>query len=107
MNVSCFGRIRWALLAALFWAGLAPVIVSAQSTPTRGSLLYDTHCVACHRAQVHWRDQRVVKDWAGLIEQVRHWQSRAQLDWSDADIQEVARFLNRSVYNLPMPDSRG
>ena len=63
----------------------------APATPTqppasRGQLLYATHCIACHTTQMHWRDQRVVSDWAGLLAQVRAWQARAQLQWSDADI---------------------
>lgn len=69
--------------------------------PTRGQLLYQTHCIACHNSQMHWRDARVVRDWAGLVEQVRHWQSRARLQWREADILEVARHLNATIYRLP------
>lgn len=96
--------------AALVWllAGLAPQAPGwAQSDPSRGGLLYDTHCIACHRVQVHWRDQRLVTDWASLVEQVRHWQARALLEWSDADVLEVARYLNRAVYRLPTPGRQG
>jgi mono/diheme cytochrome c family protein len=67
---------------------------------TRGQLLYDAHCIACHRVQVHWRDQRIARDWDGLRKQVRHWQAAASLDWNDRDIDEVARHLNAHYYQF-------
>ena len=67
---------------------------------SRGQLLYVTHCIACHNAQIHWRDKRLVTDWASLRQQVRHWQAAAQLNWSDDDIDAVARYLNDSVYRV-------
>jgi hypothetical protein len=74
-----------------------------QSEPTRGRLLYETHCIACHNTQMHWRDARIVRDWPGLAAQVRGWQARAKLEWSDADILEVSRHLNSTIYRLPQP----
>ncbi len=71
--------------------------------PTRGRLLYETHCIACHNSQMHWRDARRVQDWASLRAQVSHWQARANLGWSDDDIAEVARHLNDAIYRLPRP----
>lgn len=50
---------------------------------------------------MHWRDKRVVNDWASLQVQVRAWQERAKLRWSDADVREVARHLNATIYRLP------
>lgn len=74
-----------------------------QPQPTRGQLLYATHCIACHNSQMHWRDARVVRDWPGLVTQVRLWQERGKLQWNDADIIEVARHLNDTIYRLPRP----
>ena len=91
-----------ALLAALLaLSGTA----KAQSTPepTRGELLYTTHCVACHNARVHWRDQRLAKDWKTLRAQVRRWQGIQKLRWTEEDISEVARYLNTFYYNFPPP----
>jgi mono/diheme cytochrome c family protein len=90
------------LLTALFaLSGTA----SAQSTPepTRGELLYTTHCIACHNARVHWRDQRLAKDWMSLRAQVRRWQGIQKLRWTEEDISEVARYLNTFYYNFPPP----
>lgn len=69
----------------------------------RGELLYDTACAACHSEQVHWRDQRLVTDWASLIYQVARWQANAGQGWSPGEIQDVAAYLNRRLYNLPCP----
>ncbi|MFO1292362.1 MAG: hypothetical protein U1F07_04710 [Rubrivivax sp.] len=54
---------------------------------------------------MHWRDQRIVQDWDGLVREVQRWQARALLGWSEADVQEVARHLNAIVYRLPRPGS--
>lgn len=79
--------------------------VSAAAQPaaevSRGQLLYDTHCLACHSEKLHWRDGRLVKDWPTLKDQVRRFQAVANLAWSDEDITEVASYLNRSIYRLP------
>lgn len=69
-----------------------------QPPPTRGKLLYETHCIACHDSQIHWVDNRVATDWASLKAQVRRWQERAHLQWSEADIVAVARYLNDTIY---------
>lgn len=69
-----------------------------QQPPTRGKLLYDTHCIACHNSQIHWLDNKVATDWASLKAQVRRWQERAHLQRSEADVVEVARYLNDTIY---------
>lgn len=67
---------------------------------SRGELLYSTHCIACHTSQMHWRDKRVATDWATLTFQVRRWQGVASLGWSEADVLEVANYLNDSIYRF-------
>jgi mono/diheme cytochrome c family protein len=92
------------LLTPLLLA-LACGALQAQAVPgvpvTRGQLLYDTHCIACHDAQVHWRDNKLVTDWDSLKEQVRRWQLRAGQGWTEAEIVEVARYLNGVFYRYP------
>lgn len=80
---------------------------AAAADDSRGRLLYETHCIACHTTQMHWRDQRVVKDWAGLLVQVQAWQARARLDWPAADVEAVARHLNETIYKLRAGPARG
>lgn len=97
---------------SILLAGFAAFIVSAQAQPlqpkaqepeTRGELLYTTHCVTCHTTQMHWRANRMATDWGSLTAQVRRWQGNAGLQWSDADINEVARHLNNTIYRFPQP----
>jgi mono/diheme cytochrome c family protein len=87
---------------------MVSVAASAQSTPapTRGELLYTTHCIACHSSQVHWRAKREATDWPSLKMQVRQWQSSIGLQWSEADIVEVARYLNTTTYRYPQTSDR-
>ena len=86
-----------ALLGTLVGAFIAASPALAQS---RGELLYSTHCISCHNQQMHWRDQRAATDWSSLQVQVRRWQSAASLGWAEADILEVARFLNATIYRF-------
>jgi mono/diheme cytochrome c family protein len=83
-------------------AGLAPA--DAAPPASRGELLYTTHCIACHGTQMHWRDQRRATDLGSLKEQVRLWQGRAMLSWTEDDITEVTRYLNQRIYRFqPAP----
>ena len=89
--------------ALMLSIGMAAQAAMAQD---RGQMLYETHCIACHTAQVHWREQRLAKDWDGLSRQVQRWQSVSSLNWNEQDIAEVARHLNRHFYRFPEPASR-
>lgn len=110
------GIARWlavvvAVLLPAWPAGAAGPSPALPSNPVagdvgRGQLLYETHCRACHTTQMHWRENRRVQDWAGLLAQVQQWQARAQLRWTDEDVQAVARHLNDRIYRLPAPEQR-
>jgi mono/diheme cytochrome c family protein len=88
----------WAILP-FFLASIA----SAATTPdsSRGELLYSTNCIGCHDTQIHWRDKKIAKDWATLVEQVRHWQAVSGLTWGKDEVTEVARYLNARYYHYP------
>jgi len=93
---------RSALL--LFFTGLmvaSPAVAQSSPSESRGRLLYETHCVACHSEQMHWRERKLVTDWASLKAQVRRWQGTAQLGWSEEDVVDVARHLNAIHYRIP------
>ncbi len=81
---------------------LAALVAPVDAAPpeSRGELLYTTHCIACHSTQMHWRDQRRATDLDSLKEQVRLWQGRAMLAWSEDDITEVTRYLNQRIYRF-------
>lgn len=97
---------RCLVAAAMALAGLA---AQAQTTPLpgRGELLYTTHCIACHSAQMHWRSKRLAHDWDSLKAQVRLWQGNSGLRWDEADIAEVAGYLNDTVYHHPRTPGSG
>jgi mono/diheme cytochrome c family protein len=80
---------------------------AAGEAASRGQLLYETHCTACHSTQMHWRDQRRVDDWASLLAQVGQWQARERLNWTREDIAAVARHLDRTIYRLGDTPARG
>ena len=105
MNTS-MTRIR-ALLALATLAG-GSIAVHAQPVPaqSRGQLLYTTHCITCHTTQMHWRNDRQAWNWDSLKVQVRRWQGNAGLQWDEADIAEVARHLNDTIYQFPQTADR-
>lgn len=95
------------LVLALVAAAAAPAPTLAQPPgASRGELLYENHCGACHATQMHWRDQRVATDWASLRTLVKHWQGTAQLNWSNEELDEVTRHLNRRFYRFDEPARR-
>ena len=92
-----------AFLLVLASAGAA----HAQGAPsTRGQLLYANHCVECHTTQMHWREQRLARDWESLKGQVRRFQGIARLQWSEEDIDAVAGHLNETIYRFPRSHAR-
>ena len=74
--------------------------------PSRGELLYTTHCIACHTTQVHWRDRRLATDFTGLVAQVVRWQKNAGLEWNSEEVHDVVRYLNSTIYRFPDPAPR-
>jgi hypothetical protein len=71
----------------------------------RGGDLYRTYCNACHTAQVHWREKRLVKSWDDLLFQASRWQRIAGQDWSREEIEDVAAYLNALFYDVPCPQA--
>ena len=93
-----------ALAASLAACSSPPVPTAAAASPpdtTRGRLLYDNSCNACHTTQPHWRSQRLVSSWSDLVAQVTRWQGVAGLSWTSDEIRDVAVFLNEQFYHLP------
>ena len=90
-----------ALLFSL--AGFAGAQTQTAPDASRGELLYTTHCITCHTAQVHRREKKIVSGLASLQSEVRRWQALVGLGWSNDDIAEVARYLNALHYRFPAP----
>lgn len=88
------------LLLAAGGCSHAPAEV-AGANAERGRLLYENACSACHTTQAHWREKRLVQSWDGLVAQVQRWQAVAGQNWSPAEVDDVATFLNERFYRLP------
>lgn len=100
--------VRWGLLICALAAGAGctsppeqpeTAIVNAQ----RGGDLYRDNCNACHTAQVHWREKRLVRSWDDLLFQVSRWQAIGGQAWSREEVADVAAYLNAIFYDLPCP----
>ena len=102
-------------MLTLVIALVAPRVSSAGGDPTEGTpqiaaadlehgrKLYEVSCDACHNANVHWRDKRLVDSWPALLHQVNRWQRNSHQKWEAADINDVAAYLNDRFYHLPCP----
>ena len=107
MNLPVIPLQKLLVLAVLAGAsGSALAQPAPAPSQSRGELLYNTHCITCHTTQMHWRNNRLAYDWDTLTLQVRRWQGNAGLEWGDADIAEVARHLNDTIYHLPQTGDR-
>ena len=99
----------FALVALAFAVhpGLAATTAATDGRPklveTRGALLYSVHCNACHTSKIHWREKRLAKDLGSLKSQVRLWQGRIGLGWTEDEIADVVRYLNAAYYGFPDP----
>jgi mono/diheme cytochrome c family protein len=112
MRLSNTGTYGGAIVAlALMCAALAAASSVRGQPPgavpsSGGALLYETHCIACHSKEIHWRDRKLATDWTSLAAQVRRWQQNTGLQWSDDEIEQVTRYLNRTIYRFPDQASR-
>jgi mono/diheme cytochrome c family protein len=95
---------KWIITFMSIGLGIFP-LVNAQTVidTSRGELLYSTHCIACHSAQIHWRDKKIATNWVTLKEEVGRWQKTAGLGWREEDVTAVARYLNTLYYRFPPP----
>jgi mono/diheme cytochrome c family protein len=90
------------LVSAVCLTLLSSLALSQDGQPRdRGELLYAAHCQACHSTAVHWREGRSANNWGALLFQVRRWQDAIGLQWDESDVQDVARYLNDSIYRFP------
>ena len=97
-------QARTLLLAAcLVAAAPSAAQLRPEASPSRGELLYTTHCIACHTTQIHWRQKKLATGWASLAQQIRRWAGNAALTWGDEEIVEVARYLNAAYYRFETP----
>ena len=95
------------LVAAFLFTVAMSVLAQSTAPTSRGELLYNTHCIACHTKEMHWRERKLATDWASLEREVRRWAANAGLAWGNEDVVEVARYLNAMYYRFPVPSVTG
>lgn len=86
---------RFALALTACIAGAA----GAQDV-SRGALLYDTHCIACHREGLHDRNNSKVATYADLRLQVERWTAQTGRPFTDADREDLIEYLDAAHYRL-------
>ena len=89
------------LLAAFLLSSSTLSLAQGSPALPPGEALYSVHCNVCHSAQVHWRDNKLAKNWDGIKGQVRRWQGNLKLTWSEKDVDEVTHYLNTLYYHYP------
>ena len=97
MNFRIIGLLYLSITAALV---VSAVAAQSHTNNARGADLYDNHCQVCHDTQVHVREGRitsidVLRAW------VDAWSVHADLEWTDADTDDVTQYLNSRFYRLP------
>jgi mono/diheme cytochrome c family protein len=93
-------------------AGLAFVLLacmaagaSAQDV-SRGALLYETHCIACHREGLHDRRNSKVATYADLRFQVERWTAQTGRAFTASEREDLIEFLDASHYRLDRRQSK-
>jgi mono/diheme cytochrome c family protein len=99
-------RRHWILLLTI--AVLAVMLLLAGRSASaadaeRGRALYDSRCAVCHDRSVHARQKRVAADFAAVQAWVRRWSADLGLFWGAEEIDDVAVYLNKTVYRHPCP----
>ncbi len=75
--------------------------------PGAGQTLHERHCVSCHESlmrgepsTLYTRQDRRIASWSALLAQVQRCETSLGLQWSDADIENVAAFLDQRFYRF-------
>lgn len=68
--------------------------------PSRGQLLYENHCMACHKSMVHIRAQQQARSLPALRAQVVRWAAYMQLRWGKEEVEDVVNHLNHLYYRF-------
>jgi mono/diheme cytochrome c family protein len=88
-------RMICAALLAMGWSAFAQDV-------SRGALLYETHCAACHREGLHERASSKVRTYADLRAQVERWTMESGHRFTRGEVDELIAFLDASHYRLDL-----
>ena len=74
-----------------------PALIEVAS---RGKLLYENHCMACHESVAQIRVNRRVKALPALQAQVIRWAAYSKLPWGNEEIEDVVQYLDTQYYKF-------
>ncbi len=81
---------------------------SASEETSEAPAHYQEKCTSCHiqmtggdGSLLYSRRDRIVQSYQGLVKQIRGCHASPDIDWNDAQIQEVIDYLNRNFYRFP------
>lgn len=66
----------------------------------QGRLLYETHCIACHREGLHDRQSSRVRTYADLRFQVERWSKQAGRAFTSDELADLIEYLDAAHYRL-------
>lgn len=73
---------------------VSPVVMS------RGRLLYENHCTACHESVLHVREAKRARTLPELRAWVVKWSVYQKLRWRKEEIEDVVNDLNTRFYKI-------
>ena len=73
---------------------------AATAIGSRGQLLYEDHCQACHTSVVHVRETHKARTLKDLEYWVTHWSDELKLPWGAAEVKDVVDYLNVRYYKI-------
>ncbi len=97
-------KTRW-ILAACFFTSTSTL----SQDISRGQLLYETHCIVCHREGLHNRKDSKVATYTDLRYQVERWSKQAGRSFTPEEEADLVEFLDAAHYRLevqPRPNKR-
>jgi len=101
-TMNTLNPVRIRLRAVLLALCLPPVAAAAEPAPADQ---HQTYCVPCHQSALpnapdalYTRPQRLVRSYAQIAPEVRKWATAAGLRWSDAEVANMAAYLNAQYY---------
>jgi mono/diheme cytochrome c family protein len=83
------------LIIALMLTG--PV---AAADIAKGKALHDKVCTTCHQSDYYTRKNSIIHSRAELTKQVTNCQTGAGENWTTAQIEDVAAYLNATYYKF-------
>ena len=73
---------------------------AAAADLVKGKALHDSICKTCHQSDYYTRKDRKIHSGAELTKQVTNCQASAGEEWTSAQIEDVAAYLNTTYYKF-------